>query len=129
MKPKIGQKLTYVDESCTEYTAKITEIFTHEDGHKTVSIEYRHADRTTRKVNGLPIVDGAHDPDSSQKVICFTRKTPKKSDKKAKAAPIPDPKDAPESPVAATTATTTGPETVTTTTEPTEPITEPSSSV
>jgi len=112
MKPKIGQKLTYVDESCTEYTAKITEIFTHQDRHKTVSIEYRDADRTTRKVNGLPIVDGAHDPESTQKVICFTRKTPKKSDKKEKPEPIPDPKDAPETSTSSTTATSTKPTTV-----------------
>jgi len=99
MKPKIGQKLTYVDESCTEYTAKVTEIFTHQDGHKTVNIEYRHADRTTRKVNGLPFIDGAHDPESQQKVMCFSKKTPKKSTKKEAppTEPIPDPGDIPPS--------------------------------
>lgn len=84
MKPKIGQKVTYVDESCTEYTAKITEIFTHENGKPTLSIEYRHEDRKTRTVKGVPFIDGIHDVKSAQKVMCFSKRTPKKAPKESK---------------------------------------------
>lgn len=106
MKPKIGQKLTYVDESCTEYTAKVTEFFLHEDKNYTVSIEYRHEDRTTRTVKGVPFIVGMHNVDSQEKVKCFTKKTSKPQPKKATTN---EPK------VVETTATATGPETVTAT--------------
>lgn len=112
MKPKVGQKLTYVDEGFVEYTAIVTEIFTHEN-HQTLSIEYKHEDRSTRKVTGVPFVDGAHNVDSTQKVMCFSKRTPKKSTKKPEPAP------------AATTATP--PDASTTSTSGTEPgpIVEP----
>jgi len=127
MKPKIGQKLTYVDEICEEFTAKINNVFDHENEKYSVSIEYRRNDRSIGKVNAVPFVDGIHNVDSEQKVMCFSKKTPKKSAKKAE--PIPDPGDIPPTPEVTTISTTTGPETITETAGSTEPITKPSSSV
>lgn len=125
MKPKIGQKVTYVDESCEEFTAKINNVFDHENQKYSVSIEYRRNDRSIGKVNAVPFVDGIHNVDSNQKVMCFSKKTPKKSAKKPES--IPDPSDIAVTPEV-TTAIATGPETITETVGSTKPITEPSSS-
>ena len=86
MAPKIGQKVTYADEYGDEFTAKI--VYFVQDHNKTwlVNIEYRRADRSTGKVNSVPLNDSANHKDSHAKIACFTKKTetkkPSKSDTK-----------------------------------------------
>lgn len=77
MAPKIGQKVTYVDEACQEFTAKITSVFDHNDKTFSVAIEYRRKDKSTGRVSAVPLIDGVHNKDSTQKVLCFTKKSKK----------------------------------------------------
>lgn len=81
MKPKVGQKATYVDESFTEYTATIVEVFDLGNDNFTVGLEYKHEDRQTRKVTQVPFVDGMHDARSKDMVKCYSKKTSTKTPK------------------------------------------------
>jgi len=81
MAPRIGQKVTYADEYGKEFTATVVEINQRQDRCYLLNIEYRRADRSTGKVNSVPLMECANTPNSQAKITCFTKKTPKKSDK------------------------------------------------
>lgn len=95
MKPKVGQKLTYVDECSKEFTAIIKEVFDHYMNEKfTLNIEYKRDDRSIGKVHGVPFIDGSNSLKSKAKVMCFSQRTPKK-DKKASTKSIPNTSEIP----------------------------------
>ena len=81
MTPRIGQKVTYADEYGKEFTAKIVAILRDHNDQYLVNIEYRRADRSTGKVNSVPLNDRANHPGSNTKIACFTKQTPKKPTK------------------------------------------------